>query len=476
MFKKYLKDTSGNMAAIFAVSAMALLIGVGAATDFSSASKLRSSYQSIADTATLAAARSGKTTQADLLAVAQEFVAAHNVTGDTLTTSLTLTPQGRVQVNVTGDYDTMIMGMFGMSHMGVTATAEAPLTTAEPVNVALVLDVTGSMSGAKLASLKTAAIDLIETLEAFENDALKISVVPFARYVNVGLSRRSEVWLDVMPDWTETYADNCSMVAPVIGQTNCRWETYPATPPTPPTPPGTCYNDGVPYSCGGSAGSPGSPGGTTWVCDPVYGPEEEVCYTPGSSNHKWHGCVGSRLGQWHENVEYVAGKKIPGLMNETRCSEEILPLTNDLNSVKASISALTAGGNTYIPAGLSWGWRTLDVRAPLTEANGPYASSTQNVLILMTDGANTISKTGLTHEGNNVADANNVTEVLCDKISAAEIDVYTIAYDITDTTTINLIKNCASAPAMFYDASNSAALQQAFHDIGQNLLKLRLTR
>jgi len=464
------------MAIIFAVSLMMVLVAVGAAVDFNTMVKKRSLYQSIADAATLSAARSGETEQSALLVVAQRFVAANNLTGQTLTTSLTLTPQGRVQVSVDGTYDTVIMGMFGTNSVNIKAFAEAPLTTAEPVNVALVLDVTGSMSGTKLASLKTAALDLVDTLAAFDNDALKVSVVPFQRYVNIGLSRRNETWLDVMPDWVETFAETCNMVTPVTGQTNCRWEPYPATPPTPPTPPGTCYNDGVPFSCGGSSGSPGSSAGTTWVCDNVYGPPQPSCYIPAPQTHTWYGCVGSRLSPWHEQVEYVPGKKIPGLMNETRCNDEIVPLTNNLGSVKTAISELTANGNTYIPAGLVWGWRTLDVRAPLTEASGPYASSTQNVMILMTDGANTISKTGVTHTGINVADANDVTATLCTNINAAEIDVYTIAYDVTDVTTINLMRNCATNPSMFYDANNSTALQQAFKDIGQNLLKLRLTQ
>jgi len=185
--------------------------------------------------------------------------------------------------------------------------------------------------------------------------------------------------------------------------------------------------------------------------------------------------VGSRLNPWHEQVEYVANEEIPGLMNEEQCNEEILPLTNNLTNVKSVIASLGAAGSTYIPSGLVWGWRALDIREPLTEANGPYAANTKNVMILMTDGANTLSKTGVTHEGFDTADANNVTSTLCTNVKADNIDVYTIAYAVTDPTTINLMQNCATKPSMFYDASNSAALQQAFKDIGQSLLKLRLT-
>ena len=475
MLNNYIKNTSGNMASIFAVSIMLLLMAIGTAVDLNYMSSKKTSYQSLADLAVLAAARSGETDLSELLDIANTAVAANNFTGETVTTRVEVNADGRIQVFVEGQYDTMIMGLFGKSDIGIGVMAEAPLTTSEPVNVALVLDVTSSMGGTKIESLKTAATKLVDILGAFDNDALKIAVVPFQRYVNVGQSRRGDIWLDVDDDWVENFSETCSMVAPVIGETNCRSEPYAARPPTSPTPQGTCYNDGVPYACGGSSGSAGYPAGSNWVCDNVLGPEEESCNTPGPKTHTWSGCVGSRINPWHERVEYAAGKKVPGLMNETRCNDEILSLTNNLTSVKTAITNLSVGGNTYIPSGLTWGWRALDIREPLTESSGPFAANTKNVMILMTDGANTISKTGETHTGSDTDDANDVTETLCENINLENIEIYTIAYEVTDPATINLMRDCASSPDKFYDASNSASLKQAFEDIGQNLLKLRLT-
>ena len=61
--------------------------------------------------------------------------------------------------------------------------------------VALVLDTTKSMEGARLAELKRAARKFLDTIDASlpDNDAnaFKVAIVPFSEYVNVGLGRRA---------------------------------------------------------------------------------------------------------------------------------------------------------------------------------------------------------------------------------------------------------------------------------------------
>ena len=443
LFTKFKKDTQGNVAMVFAASTIALLLGVGVAIDTGMAQKTKIKLQNTADSAVLAAAKSGETDQAKLLSLAEEYVSANGGSAATYATSLSLTPNGRVRVGVQTKYNTQFAGIIGKSDINISVVSEAPLGSSEPVNVALVLDVTGSMSGSKLTSLKSAANGLIDTLEAYDNDALKVSVVPFSNYVNVGLSRRNANWLDVENDSSSTGTQVCRMVPT---RTNCRQVAS------------ICNNDGTSYSC------------MKTVCDD--GPAVQRCWTP-TNNRVWRGCVGSRSTPWHERAHF-GGKKIPGLMN-ARCNEEILALTNNMSDVKTKINSLSARGNTYIPAGLSWGWRTLDSSAPLTEAQGPFASNTDKVLVLMTDGANTKSKGGDWHEGNSVTNANNVTRNLCNNIKSSDVQIYTIAYEITDTTTKNLMRNCASKSSMYFDASNSAQLTQAFDTIGSSLIKLRLT-
>ena len=445
----FITNTKGNVTVMFGTTAMMLLMAGGAAIDYNGMVKQRQTFQGYADAAVLAASRSGETKKAELQKIARASVDANNIEGVTLKTKLTINKQGYAQVNVSGDYSTLMMGLFGKPKAPIDVVAESPLAASEPVNLALVVDVTGSMSGTKMSNLQSAATSLVTLLETYQNNNLRMSVVPFSEYVNVGTARRNEVWLEVPADTSTTGAETCYMKKDLISKSGCT------------TTPQTGYNDGVAYSYDSETC-------TTYN----YGPEYEHCYTP-TTTSEWYGCVGSRLNPWHKRVHY-GSNKITGLHN-VRCGAEMLPLTSNLATVKTTISGLTAQGNTYIPAGLMWGWRTLDKRQPLTEANAKFKKNTRNVMILMTDGANTLSKTDETHSGSDVVATNKLTQDLCKKINDADIEVYAIAYEVVDVPIKNILKDCASDPSMYYDASNSSALTAAFKEIGAMLVKTRLT-
>ncbi len=474
MLKKYLKNTSGNVAIMFAVSVMTILVGVGAAADFASLNSKKNTYQNLADAAALAAASSGETDKAILEQIATTYVAEVNLTGDTLKTKLKFSKKGHIRVTVQGQYKPLLMGMFGKKMSKVAAVAEAPLPASAPVNIVFVLDTTGSMSGARMASMKSAANDLLNELENLDGDSVKVSVIPFAEYVNVGLSRRNEIWLDVNDDSVTPLPDSCYY--PVIGTTNCRVVNTPYIPARPAVPPRTCYNDGVPYSCGGSAARPAVPAGSREVCDRVYS-STQVC-RPRESTSRWRGCVGSRSAPWNARVRYD-GNKIPGLMNRW-CGKEILPLTTDIGAAKAKITSLSASGNTYLPAGLAWGWRALTPSMPLTEADAKFKKNRRSVMILMTDGANTMSQFGQLHVDMNNANydsqqADTLSKKLCTQINNKNIELFSIAYEMSDITAKNILRGCASKPDMFFDARDASQLKKAFENIGASLIKIRLS-
>ena len=469
MLKIYFKNTSGNMASIFAVCLLMLMVAVGAAVDYNGITSKKNSYQNLADGAVLAAARSGETDRKALKEIAAKYVAEANTTNDNLKTRLKFNKGGHMQVTVKGKYDPVLMGMFGKKNEVVEALAEAPLPASEPVNIVLVLDTTYSMSGAKLSSLKSAANEMLGQLEKLKSDSIKVSVIPFSDYVNIGLSRRNEPWLDVSGDSVTPLPDSCYY--PVIGTTNCRMEPTPYIPAQPAVPAGTCYNDGIAYACGGSSARSAVPAGSTKVCDNVYS-TTQVCTTQTSSS-SWHGCVGSRNAPWNVRVNYN-GKKIPGLMDEW-CGTEILPLTTDIAAAKATVSALKADGRTYLPAGLVWGWRALTPSDPLTEANAKFKRKRRSVMIFMTDGANTVSQIGSTHVGASAADANGLSKRLCTNINDSKIELFSIAYDMHSVTAKNILRGCATKPDMFFDARDSAELKRAFEEIGDSLIKIRLS-
>jgi len=133
--------------------------------------------------------------------------------------------------------------------------------------------------------------------------------------------------------------------------------------------------------------------------------------------------------------------------------------------VKSTITSLNARGWTYLPAGLMWGWRTLTPEAPFTQAASSTTTSTDRIMVVMTDGANTRSQGGSLgaegHETPNGNGADDLTEDLCANIKDDNILVYSIAYEITNTATRNRLEDCASNPSMYFDASNGAELREA---------------
>lgn len=90
-------------------------------------------------------------------------------------------------VNATAEAElpTFFMGMLGYSELDVPAesTAEQRINNVE---IAMVLDVSGSMGGAKIANLKTAAMEFVDTVK--NNDAdnrISITLVPYNAQVNL---------------------------------------------------------------------------------------------------------------------------------------------------------------------------------------------------------------------------------------------------------------------------------------------------
>jgi len=440
----FAKDEKGNFAIMFAVSAVALIGGLACSIDMTNAMSNRMRLQDTTDQIALLAAKDQLKTLPELQTAAQTYFDLNYPGGEgsrIVLNSITRNDD-TVTVDATNTVDTYFANIFGKSTLDVGVESTATYAPRN-VDIALALDTTWSMEGAKLDSAKSAATGLIDKLEEFENDKLKMSVVPFAQYVNIGLSRRNATWLDVEDDFTKNV---CRMKRDVLTKTNCR----PAT--------GTWDRDGTPVTY------------TYEQCDVAYGPEYEVC---SEKEVKWHGCVGSRLAPWHERVAYE-GRRIPGLM-DVKCGAELLPLTSNMASVKTKINGLYADKKTYLPSGLSWAWRALDGNQPLTEAAANPAGQTDKVLVLMTDGKNTLSKNGLKHNGSSKADADKVTKNLCANIKDDDIKIYTIAYDFDDASTKNMLRKCASTNEYFFDAANATQLEDAFEEIANSLNELRLT-
>jgi Flp pilus assembly protein TadG len=459
MLKRYLKSSSGNMAITGAISISVMLLAIGAAIDITSTSSQQKSLQDMVDNATLAAARSKERNTKKLQIIVDKVIEQHNVEGWPIKATLKL-KDDTVFVEAASSYDTWLMGMMGKDRLPINVDAAAPLAIDIPINLSLVLDTTASMTGNNIKDLKSASNAMVEEFETFDAD-IRLAVVPFGKYVNVGMKNKKAHWIDTSKDGTFNESEFCYDEMITIKERVCTgtgvFETK------------DHYADGV-YQ--------GSSQSEVQNCTPgEYQPTGNRICEMRKHYFNWHGCVGSRQSPHNEKAPY-AGRRIPGIMNET-CGSEMIPLTNNLKTVKKTIDGLSTSGETYLPSGVIWGWRALQKDVPLTEVskvkNKDYA---QNAMVIMTDGENTLSQgSDERHNGTDVKDANKRTEKLCESAKTDKITIFTVGYRMGSgrAEMEKLLKNCATQQNYYYDAKDANELKKAFKDIANNLYSTRLT-
>jgi len=480
LLRKFGANESGSFATVLGIGIVSLVGVTGLAVDYSRATQTRADVFAAADSAALAAARTTGTA-AEREKVARS-VFQSNIGNLKHLSHIALAPENITREGANYGYrvkahaqvKTVFGGLFGLDLVSMDVLAEAVGTISSSTEIALVLDTTYSMTGWKIDTLKKASTDMVETLGKLSTkpEQLKFSIVPFSEYVNVGLGNRKKPWLNVPDDYQDPSRKVCWKERPVTGQNNCRTVNYPATPGTPPH---TCYNDGVPYSCGGSSPQPAR---SVQVCDNTYGAEVEKCAIEQGQWHRWHGCVGSRNSPLDtQDGSYTT--RIPGLM-DAWCGTPLVELTSDLRTIKQTIRDLSPNGETYIPAGLVWGWRTLSSQAPFEAQASSESEPVRKYLVLMTDGLNTRSASYPWHWGNNGGQANALTKQICANIAAdktSNIQIFSVAFAVNDAATKTMLKDCAlNTKGQFFDAKNSEQFLAAFSKISSIIAELRLSK
>ncbi|MEL6825798.1 MAG: hypothetical protein AAFN91_06065 [Pseudomonadota bacterium] len=454
----FAKDCRANAVMIFALSVIPIFAVVGFAIDVNRQHTYQSKVQNGLDFSVVATARYAlKNPSADddqLKIIAQNFFDAEIANAPEINLgNINFRRDGDlVTIAVSGDMPTSIMQVMGTETMPLGSEAAAVFGEPSSAEIALVLDTSGSMAGSRLSTLVTAANDMVDTLVKADSEAVKMSIVPFATYVNVGTDKKGESWLTVQTDRT-TSREVCS-IPTAWKRENCEREPY------------SCTRDGVAQTC------------NRWACDDTSDAPETCNTVPRTQT--WHGCVKSRSDPYNIKDEHFATQKVVGIRtnNASVCPTAIQELTNNPTDLKNKIGALRANQNTYIATGLTWGLRTLSSTAPFSEGQS-YADSQaiggRKALVLMSDGANTKAPNanGL-HNSNSKTQANTITTAVCDEIKSNDIELYTIAFELTDTVTKDLLEDCATSPDFYYDATNAADLKAAFDQISDEFRDIAL--
>ena len=449
--RRFGRAIHGSTAIIFALCAATFAGLIGLAVDYGRGARARERLQVALDNAVIAAAARKAAGHTDGQTTMGNAMAANWVKPDGSDTPVLSyqeigndTVAGSASVNL----PTTFSRILGRDSIELGVRSQATFGTSA-VEIALVLDTTGSMSGSKIAALQSASNQLITQAYAGPNAAnqVKIGIVPFAQYVNIGTTYSGQSWLSNSTNFTAN--ENVCTWVQANPNATCTTRT------------GYWNNDGTqtPY--------------TYQDC----GPSVQQCSIQPVA-HTWNGCVGSRAYPLDVSQPAVSNASpVPGIM-DVWCAAALQRLTNDQTALANMVASLSAQGETYLPSGLIWGWRLLSNQLPFADASSPTATPrVRKVIVMMTDGFNTLAPTYPAHDDwGNAATADTLTAEACTNIKAAGIEIFAITFDVTNQPAKDRMAACASASPYYFDAQSNAQLVSFFDQIGRSLSPVRLAR
>jgi len=495
------RDTSGDVAVLFAVGLLPLLGLAGGAVDYTLAGGHKVRLQNAVDSATLAATRTvtANSTVAQVTEVVSKYINANTDFGGSVTLDVQLNVAARsVKVKATLNHKPYLLPVVGISNIPIGAESSSQLGRAY-LEVALVLDNSGSMAGTRITTLRTASADLMKKVlaMAYMQGDTKVGIVPFASMVNVGPSNANASWIDGQgqsPIHAENFSTPANRLHLYSKMTGVNWA-------------GCVEARPAPYDVTDAPPSNGNPA-TLFV--PSFAPDEpdEGVWSGFYNSYISDGTCASGLGtsalsRQQRVCKYNGATPDQSLANGTRrgpnqlCdSNPIVPLTHSQITLSTALTAMPAYGGTNLHEGVMWGWRTLSPEPPFTEGR-PYSDmQNRKIIVLMTDGANDIiglpnmngsfyspygyaaaGRLGTTssNKADLVAKMNEKTLAACANAKALGIQIYTVAFYVTDAAALSILNQCATSPAMALVANSDQALTNAFDEIGAHISRLRLT-
>ncbi len=167
----------------------AMLIGlVGLTVDFTRAQTLRVQLQNAVDGAALAAARGDTMTEAQRFEAARAYFDAElGAAADSATLTIHDTGLNQVEVTASMPMPLTLARIVRAENWNLRVSSEAE-RSGNNLEVAMVLDVTGSMAGSRITALRTAASNLVNTVVRDDQVPYysKVALVPYSMGVNAG--------------------------------------------------------------------------------------------------------------------------------------------------------------------------------------------------------------------------------------------------------------------------------------------------
>lgn len=518
---------------MFAIALPVLVMVTMGGIDISRASTVKASLQDALDSATLAAARSSATTNEEINAIGNRVLRAnlqHFADASLYSATFTLDASQTVVATATVNVKTLVAGIV-LPSTGRLLNEQIPVRagsevtrSAKHLEVAMVLDITGSMDGDDIASLKTAAAGMVDAIVKDQQTPYtsRVAVIPYSMGVNLGAAAGKA---------RGTVSEGLA-VSSASKSCTSSWSSTSCVVTL------TATNHG--FSVGERFvldGAPSASNSLNSTANTAYTVTERTANTlkftisrdpsttvtnarihcvasgcgyfrfsnmaGGTSVQKISSCVTERTGgQAYTDASpstYPVGRNYPMNGADNACpSSEIMPLSSDRTALKTRIDGLKAVGSTAGHIGTAWGWYALSpsfntLWAGSAAANPYNTAETIKAVVLMTDGdfntpynSGVIAGDALTGSGanenkinqyaTNGASASQAAQ-LCTAMKARGVIVYTVAFSVAaNSPAATLLNGCASTADKAYVASSGTQLVSAFQAIGRDITQLRISR
>lgn len=475
------RDEQGSVAIIFALTTIIVVSLVGGAVDYGRATAARDQIQNAVDASVLAAARIWQTENDMVLAETKGLMYYEKNKPRHVESAVSgFTPdlaRNAIVMEATAVVPTPFLSMVRNEGYTVYARGEALLAVGgnseTNLEISMMLDVTGSMSGQKIIDLRAAAKDLIDIVVWSDQSEFtsKVAIVPFATAVNLGSTALVN---SVRGNLKSSYCTSSGSPCTGVGSGNSNWSW------------------GSPATWFRFTNTSGNT--TTWRAS-------SYCVTERTGTDRYTdeapNTAGRKVGPLYASSNSSENDRCGGLLNTSDLEENaVMALSSNKTELKQRIDKLTIAGATAGQMGTAWAWYMLSPKWAYLWPNEsqPVAYNTENtqkIAILMTDGeyntahCNGVLSSNSSANGNtrincnaNNANSDSQADQLCAAMKTGTgITVYSVGFALGgNNTAINTLRNCASDPSKFYEAEDGDELRAAFRDIALQIAKLRLSQ
>jgi Flp pilus assembly protein TadG len=440
----FARDRKGNFAVVFGVAASVLALAVGFAVDTAQLFNAKSALREAVDAAVTSTARSitlGDISEEDAPKMVKAFLTANSTGGilsfdEIVLDALTIDKVANT-VEATAHVDVALyFPLFGQESTRRVSNVGAALYSDKQIEVAMMLDLTGSMEGQKIIDLRTAAKNAVDSFLGNQDPSkprVRVSIVPYANSVNVGSLAASSVFVETK--------SNERKQAP--GNTDPKMAS--------------------------AAPNPGN------------------CATERKGDYQYSD-AGPQVSMVNRDFFLSTFAKD----TDTRACPAVamMPLTADAAALKTAIDQFVEDGGTAGHIGVQWTWYMLSESwgGVMKASQRPAAVNPKKVAkyaILMTDGEFNLSyfdaqSVGQVYNSKGKEPTRTSAKKLCEAMKAKGIEIFTVGFDLNEKNAKETLGACASPDTAkvqhYYEAADGAELDSAFQSIARNIENLALTK